>query len=98
MAIGWFFFGAVGILPAALSVMLFDTPGSDERPEAILLFWCLFSFPVVCIASAVRALRFRRADQFQKAYWALALPVLNIVIGAAVVGWIELIHGGKSRG
>jgi len=42
-----------GIYAAMMSVMLFDAPGSEKNLSVLAFFYCIVSFPVMCVLSNV---------------------------------------------
>ncbi|MEM9195943.1 MAG: hypothetical protein AAGF12_42645 [Myxococcota bacterium] len=57
--VGAVVWGAVGIasaLPALMSVMLFDAPGSEENTYLWIVFWSLWLFPVGVLVTVPTAL------------------------------------------
>lgn len=94
----WGALGTVGVVPALFSVMMFDAPGSTTNPATIASAASVMSFPLVCgISVSLCWTRFRE-QRFAAAGWSTLLPLMNVVVLAAAIGWIEWMQGGKLNG
>lgn len=93
----WILAGVAGLMPALFSVMLFDAPGSESNPATIALALAVATFPFVCLGAAVQSLRSASADSGGD-YRLLFLPLLNIVVAAIAVAWIEAFQNGRFNG
>lgn len=97
----WVAAAIIGLLPALMSPMMFDAPGSLENRATVALALSVATFPVVCILAvllgwlvfALPAL----ADLPYHYYWAcglMLLPLLNVVVGGLALAWIICFNGG----
>lgn len=93
----WILAGVAGLIPALFSVMLFDAPGSESNPATIALALAVATFPFVCFGAAVQALR-SAADESGGDYRLLFVPLLNVVVAALAVAWIEAFQNGRFNG
>lgn len=52
--VGKWFFGITGFLglgAVAIAPMILDAPGSEKNPATIMLFLCIFTYPLACLLS-----------------------------------------------
>lgn len=91
----WAIIGIVSLVPAGLSVMMFDAPGSERELGTVWLFRVLASFPFVCFLVAVTALLLNYRDDRRLALTVLLVPFINIIVGIAALVAIERFQGGK---
>ena len=94
----WVAVGLVSVVPAGLSVMLFDAPGSSENPATVIVFWSALTFPLVCAAAAVVPWIFLFNNFPGIACLICACPLLNIAIGGGAWAWIISMQGGRLAG
>ncbi|MGB3200656.1 MAG: hypothetical protein WBA99_07130 [Nodosilinea sp.] len=98
----WTAAAVIGLMPALMSPMMFDAPGSLENPATVALALSVATFPVVCILAvlagwlvfALPAL----AHLPYRYHWVcglLALPLLNVVIGGLALVWLVWFNGGS---
>ena len=95
MTFVWVLAGAVGIVPALMSPMMFDAPGSTDNPVVWVLFASVGTFPIACLVAVVSAWILHLVGLRRAAKWAMGLPLLN---AAAVVGafvWLLVVQGGS---
>lgn len=90
--------GLLSVMPALLSVMMFDAPGSQENPATNLLFWSVFLFPLTCVVSVACAWGLYAAKVRRWAILVTGLPMINVLLGVIAIVWLELAYGGKFNG
>lgn len=87
--------GAVaGILPAMMSPMMFDAPGSEKNAATILLFSAVLSWPVVCLIAITGAWILFAVGWCKTARWLALLPLLNLIAGVLAFVWLDLFNAG----
>lgn len=85
----------VGGFMALMSVMLFDSPGSERNAAVILFFISMVAFPLACIAGIVMAwIAFGRGRD-RRALWLSLLPLIPVVTGILAAVWMEVAHNGR---
>lgn len=72
--------GLVSVFPSMMSIMMFDAPGSKTWKN-IILFFSIFSFPIVCFLSVISSLVFFEFFHMEKAQYFVLTPLVNVVIG-----------------
>ena len=98
IAVLWGIIGVIGLVPAGLSVMIFDAPGSEKQSGTIWLFRAIASFPFVCFFTAITTLILNSFDRFKLSIVVLLLPLINVAIGGAAVIMIDQWQGGRFGG
>lgn len=81
LTLGTFLWGIAvffGQVPAFVSIMIFDAPGSEDKFSNYILFWTMFTFPAVCIIAILGAWFFHRRQSVKLAFALLLLPLVNI--------------------
>jgi hypothetical protein len=73
----------ISLMPALMSVMIFDSPGSEERLVLWVLFWAMFSFPLVTAIAIAGGWVFYFLKHNRLAIGTTLLPLINI---ATIVG------------
>lgn len=76
---------------AMFSPMIFDAPGSSENPLALFLFYCVFSFPVLCMLGAILPWMFKRHP---KSIWLHALSGLAVAQFLTAIVLLEVMCRG----
>jgi hypothetical protein len=87
--------GLLGILPAITSVFLFDSPGSEKNPATIILFANALTFPLACLTSVVVSWVLYAAKRYTLAVVLAFLPLVNVIMGAGALVWLELFNDGR---
>jgi hypothetical protein len=92
----------VGALPAMMTPMMFDSPGSLESPATVTLAISVATFPLVCILAVLLSwLVFTLpvfADLPHRYLWAcglMTLPLINVAVGGLALAWISYFNGGS---
>jgi hypothetical protein len=83
--------GVVSLLPAVMSVMLFDAPGSTESGLTWAIFWCLAALPFCWFAGAGVPWLFR-SKRF--GIWFFAIPFLDLAVLGGLFVAIDRFCGG----
>jgi hypothetical protein len=81
--------GLIGCIPAMFSPMLGDDP-TQPRLATWAMIICVASFPIVCLASVGMSAAYAARRSYRACWWVMTLPLLNIVIGGLVIGWMSL--------
>ena len=90
------FLGLASILLAFSSLMLFDSPGSENNTYVWVLFWSSISLPFTCFGSVITSLFIMyKSRQYKKALWPFLLPCLVIAIMAVSLTLIQIYCGGN---
>lgn len=72
--------GFLSIGLALTSVMIFDSPGSENNPYVWGAFWSAVALPFTCLGSVIVSLRILfKSSNYKKALWVSLTPC--IVIG-----------------
>jgi hypothetical protein len=90
--------GALSLLPAALSVMMFDAPGSTSNPATIIAFLSVFTLPVTCGIGIGFAWMALGKERFRFARWIIWLPILNVLMLLIAVSILEVKYDGNLSG
>jgi hypothetical protein len=88
----WALAGLAAVVPAMMTPMMFDAPGSERNPVAIGLAISVAVFPLICLSSAVLPWLFRRR-RFAAMFF--LLPVANLALIAAIVFTLDYFCGGQ---
>lgn len=98
----WVLGAVVGALPALMTPMMFDSPGSLENPATVTLAISVATFPVVCILAVLLSwLVFLLpvfADLPHRYLWAcglMALPLINVATAGLALAWLSYFNGGS---
>ena len=86
---------AVGAFVAAMSVMMFDAPGSSENPALILVFCSIAGLPVSLLAGVVLAWIALAMKRDRGALWLSLLPLLPLITGLIALLWLQFGYGGN---
>jgi hypothetical protein len=86
---------AVGAFVAAMSVMMFDAPGSAQNPALILLFCSIAGLPVSLLIGVVLAWIALAMKRDRGALWLSLLPLLPIITGIVALLWLQFGYGGN---
>lgn len=78
--------GIVGLLPALMSPMLFDAPGSTHKAENVALFFGALTFPLTCLVAIVLSWLLYRSQKFAVACCVAFLPGFHFLIVVVLVG------------
>jgi len=89
----WLLAGGASVVPAMMSVMMFDAPGSTENMALWWLVYSIWAFPVLSVISAISvwigwALARRREPSVATRALVLGpalLPLIAVVSGAAAL-------------
>jgi small-conductance mechanosensitive channel len=87
--------GLGGILPAMMSPMMFDSPGSTSNPITIGLAISVALFPLVCLAAALLPWIVRH---WRLAKWVFLLPLVDIGIIIALLAALQYFYDGVFGG
>lgn len=93
ISVGWGLIGVVALVPAGLSVMIFDAPGSEKQLGTVWRFRAVANFPLVCFLVMATALILNCSDRRKLAF--MFLPLMNIAIGIAAVITIDRVQRGQ---
>ena len=92
----------VGALPAMMTPMMFDSPGSLESPATVTLALSVATFPLVCILAVLLSWLVFSLPVFatipHRYLWACgltALPLINVAIAGLALAWISYFNGGS---
>src|ERR1019366_3242248 len=88
----WILAGLAAVVPAMMTPMMFDAPGSERNPVAIGLAISVAIFPLVCLLSAVLPWIFRK---WPFAAMFFLLPVANLAVIAAIVFTLDYFCSGQ---
>jgi hypothetical protein len=88
----WLVVGVFALVPAVMSPMMFDAPGSISNPFTVGAAASFAALPFVCLAAAVLPWIFRH---WPLAKWLFALPLINIGIIIIFFVAIERLSGGS---
>ncbi|MET0389645.1 MAG: hypothetical protein ABW321_26970 [Polyangiales bacterium] len=101
MVVATWAFGILGFLslmPAAMSVMMFDAPGSERQWATRIAALSVLSFPLVCWVGPKLGWHFFDRGAIG---WGLALaysPLANIVLCIGALAYIDRVMGGRFSG
>lgn len=90
--------GVLGVPPALFAPMILGAPGAISNPAAQLLFWSVFTFPVVCGVAVITASVLAGNDENAAALKWIHLPLVNIAGAFVAWSWLEIAFGGKLNG
>lgn len=97
---------AVGaLMPAMMSVMMFDAPGSEDNTLLWWLVYSIWSFPVLAVLSAIGVwigwAVARKAERTAVVAAAVllpaALPLVSVVSGVGAIVALSVICNGEFR-
>lgn len=71
-----------GILPALMSPMMFDAPGSMENRAIVTSAICVATFPIVCAVAIGLLWLLYTHQQYSAARIASLLPLINLTVGS----------------
>ena len=91
LSVLWGIAGLVSLLPAVMSVMLFDAPGSTESKFTWAIFWCLVALPFCWFLGAGLPWLFRTKGF---ALCLFVLPFLDLALIGALFVAIDRYCGG----
>ena len=91
----WLLAGLLGVFPALISPMAFDSPGSTSNPFTVGFAASIALFPIFCLAGAVLPWILQH---WLFAKWMFLLPLLDIAVLAFFVFGLEHFHGGSLGG
>ncbi|HEY9764065.1 MAG TPA: hypothetical protein V6D07_16150 [Trichocoleus sp.] len=91
----------VGVFPAVMTPMMFDSPGSLENPATVIFALSVATFPIVCILAVILSwltallpIMARFPQHYTWACTLTGLPLINVVIGGLALAWIAIFNGG----
>ena len=87
--------GLVGSVPAMMSPMMFDSPGSTQNPFTLALFASVISFPIVCLVGIVGAWTLYGKDRPGWARLFIHLPLINFAVLAIAVALLMITNQGN---
>ena len=87
--------GLGGILPAMMSPMMFDSPGSTSNPVTVALAISVAVFPLFCLAAAALPWLLRH---WSLAKWVFLLPLVDIGIIIALFIALQYFYDGLFGG
>jgi hypothetical protein len=87
--------GLGGFLPAMMSPMMFDSPGSTSNPVTIGLAISVAVFPLFCLAAAALPWLLRH---WSLAKWVFLLPLVDLGVIIALFAALEYFYGGSFGG
>jgi hypothetical protein len=77
---------------AMMSFMMFDAPGSTSSVPTIVLFACVLTLPLFCLAGAILPWLFRSR---RSAKWLFLIPFIDAGAIVAMFGFLQLFCGGN---
>ena len=80
----------IGVFVAAMSVMMFDAPGSTDNPAVILLFCSIAGLPLSLLVGVVSAWIAIARKRDRGALWFSLLPILPIITGIVAILWLQI--------
>jgi ABC-type sulfate transport system permease subunit len=86
---------AAGAFMAAMSVMMFDAPGSADNPAVILLFCSIVGVPLSLLVGVVFAWIAFAMKRDRGALWFSLLPLLPVITGVVALLWLQFGYGGQ---
>jgi hypothetical protein len=92
LTIVWAILGLISALPAVMSVMLFDAPGSTESRLTWAVFWTLAALPFSWFLGAGLPWLFRNR---MFGIWLFAIPFVDLCAIAALFVAIDRYCGGS---
>jgi sulfite exporter TauE/SafE len=87
--------GLMGCMPAMMSPMIFDAPGSERNPAAWIFLLSLGTFPIMCLAAIIAA--WRKTGETRASLWWFAMPLVNVVVVAIILILAQIIANGRIR-
>jgi len=87
--------GVVGFMPAMMSPMMFDSPGSDEDSGTIVLFLSMVSFPAVCLLAIPLAWIVHVFQKHRLAIFCTLLPLVNILLASLAILYLQVFNQGN---
>ena len=91
ISILWVLAAFPAAVAAALSTMLFDSPGSESSRLTIVLFCAMVALPVFCLLGAGLPWIFYK---WKFAKWLYLVPFLDVVFIVAIVVLVQTFCGG----
>jgi len=76
--------GAITFIPLLMSVMAFDSPGSEKSILTWVIFLCLFLFSPMCFIALFLSWVFYSSGKYKIAKRITALPLINVAILATL--------------
>ena len=86
--------GLISVVPAMMSFMMFDAPGSEKNPTTIILFCSVLTFPAACLLAIVLSWILYACQRQRTACWAAFLPIANLIVAAIALVWLEVFNHG----
>lgn len=87
--------GVLGLVPALMSPMMFDTPGSQELISIWLLFGLIAAFPLVCFLAPVASYLAYRAGRNGWSVALLVSPLYVLALTTAMFFVLKYWCGGQ---
>jgi hypothetical protein len=91
----WLLVGLGATLPAMMSPMMFDSPGSTSNPIVIGLAISVAVFPLFCLAAAALPWILRH---WSLAKWVFLLPLVDIGVIIALLAALQYFYDGVFGG
>jgi small-conductance mechanosensitive channel len=91
----WLLLGLGAILPAMMSPMMFDSPGSTSSPITIGLALSIALLPLLCLAAAALPWILRH---WSSAKWIFLLPLVDIGVIIALLAALQYFYDGVFGG
>ena len=91
----WLLVGLGATLPAMMSPMMFDSPGSTSSPITIGLALSIALLPLFCLAAAVLPWILRH---WSSAKWIFLLPLVDIGVIIALLAALQYFYDGVFGG
>ena len=90
----WGLAGLVLLFPMVyLSIFLFDAPGTSNNPLVWVLFFCMVSFPVLCILSSLGT--FILQFKFKRLAYPVSILPLAALVFLVTIGFLTSLNGPK---
>ena len=90
--------GTVGLMPAIMSPMMFDSPGSTQNPATLALFASVASFPLACLTGIIGAWILYAKGRAGWARVFIHLPLINLALLAIAVAVLAVLYQGELSG
>lgn len=87
--------GFLWIVPALMSVMMFDAPGSEESTITWMCVLTNMAYPPVCFISAIGAWVMYKLSYYRSACAVSLAPLLNVALFVLAIVLLITLQDGK---